>query len=57
MSKATVTFEDDGDEVKVNIDFGPEGGQETSGAHHMAVMAVQLVTKQMGGDMSQGEVQ
>lgn len=54
MSKATVTFEDEGDEVKVHIDFGPEGGQETSGAHQMAVMAVQLVTKQMGGNMDEG---
>lgn len=55
MSKAIVTFEDDGDEVKVNIDFGDEGGQETSGAHQMAVMAVHAVTQQMGGDMSQGK--
>ena len=57
MSKATVIFEDSGDEVSVRIDFGDEGGQETSGAHQMAVMAVQLVTQRMGGDMSQGEVQ
>jgi len=57
MSKATVIFEDSGDEVSVRIDFGEEGGQETSGAHQMAVMAVQLVTQRMGGDMSQGEVQ
>ncbi len=57
MSKATVTFEDAGDEVKVHIDFGPEGGQETSGAHQMAVMAVHLVTKEMGGNANQGEVQ
>jgi len=57
MSKATVTFEDNGDEVSVRIDFGDEGGQETSGAHQMAVMAVQLVTQRMGGDMSQGEAQ
>lgn len=54
MSKAIVTFEDDGDEVKVSIDFGEEGGQETSGAHQMAVMAVHAVTRQMGGDMAQG---
>lgn len=57
MSKAIVTFEDNGDEVSVRIDFGDEGGQETSGAHQMAVMAVQLVTQRMGSDMSQGEVQ
>lgn len=57
MSKAIVIFEDNGDEVSVRIDFGDEGGQETSGAHQMAVMAVQLVTQRMGGDMSQGEVQ
>lgn len=57
MSKAIVTFEDDGDEVKVDINFGEEGGQETSGAHQMAVMAVHLVTQRMGGDAGQGEVQ
>jgi predicted HAD superfamily Cof-like phosphohydrolase len=40
MSKATVTFEDDGDEVAVHVDFGPGGGQEGSGAHQMAMSAV-----------------
>ena len=40
MSTATVTFEDDGDEVAVHVDFGPGGGQETSGAHQMAMSAV-----------------
>lgn len=40
MSKATITFEDAGEEVKIGINFGPEGGQETSGAHQMAVSAV-----------------
>lgn len=44
MSTAIVTFEDAGDEVKVSINFGEEGGQETSGAHQMAAMAVDLVT-------------
>lgn len=57
MSKATITFEDDGDQVKISMDFGEEGGLETSGAHQMAVMAVQLVTQHMGGDMAQGTVQ
>lgn len=56
MSKATVTFEDDGDQVKVHVDFGPEGGIETSPAHQMAMTALQLVTQQLGGDMSTGEV-
>lgn len=49
MSKAIITFEDAGDEVKVEIDFGADGGQETSGAHQMAAMAVQLVTQAAGG--------
>jgi len=40
MSKASVTFEDAGDEVGVSVDFGPDGGQETSGAHQMAILAV-----------------
>ncbi len=40
MSKATVTFEDDGEQVAVHVDFGPGGGQETSGAHQMAMSAV-----------------
>lgn len=46
MSAAIVTFEDAGDEVKVGIDFGPEGGQETSGAHQMAVSAVHGLHKE-----------
>jgi len=57
MSKAIVTFEDEGDEVSVRIEFGEEGGQETSGAHQMAVMAVQLVTQRMGGSMDQGVIE
>jgi len=40
MSKATVVFEDDGDQVAIHVDFGPGGGQETSGAHQMAISAV-----------------
>lgn len=58
MSKATVTFEDDGDQVKVNIDFGEGGGNELSPAHNMAVMAVQLATQVAGqpGAEQQGEV-
>jgi hypothetical protein len=46
MSTAIVTFEDAGDEVKVNLNFGPEGGQETSGAHQMAVAAVHGLHKE-----------
>lgn len=46
MSTATVTFTDAGDEVGVSIDFGPEGGQETSGAHQMAVSAVHGLHKE-----------
>lgn len=46
MSIATVTFEDAGDEVKVGINFGPEGGQETSGAHQMAMASVHALQKQ-----------
>ena len=40
MSTATVTFQDEGDEVGIRVDFGGEGAQETSGAHQMAVSAV-----------------
>lgn len=46
MSKATVTFEDSGDEVGIHIDFGPDGGQETSGAHQMAVSAVHALQRE-----------
>lgn len=46
MSKAIVTFEDAGEEVGIHIDFGPEGGQETSGAHQMAVSAVHGLHKE-----------
>lgn len=55
MSKAIITFEDEGDQVKVSIEFGEEGGQETSPAHHMAVMAVQKATEAMG-QAGEGEV-
>ena len=46
MSTAIVMFEDEGDQVKVGVDFGPEGGQETSGAHQMAISAVHNLQKQ-----------
>jgi hypothetical protein len=48
MAKAIVTFEDDGDQVKVSIDFGEGGGNETSPAHHMAVNMVQMASQMMG---------
>jgi len=54
--KATVTFEDEGDQVKVSIDFGEDGGNELSPAHHMAVMATQMAAQAMGS-MGDGEVQ
>lgn len=46
MSKATVTFEDAGDEVGIRVDFGMEGGQETSGAHQMAISAVHALQRE-----------
>lgn len=46
MSKATVTFEDAGDEVGIRVDFGGEGGQETSGAHQMAISAVHALQRE-----------
>lgn len=46
MSKATVTFEDEGDEVGIRVNFGPEGGQETSGAHQMAISAVHALQRE-----------
>lgn len=54
--KATVTFEDEGDQVKVSIDFGEGGGNELSPAHHMAIMAMQLAAQAMGS-MGEGQVQ
>ena len=58
MSKAIVTFEDDGDQIKVDINFGEGGGNELSPAHNMAVMAVQLATQVAGqpGAAEQGEI-
>ena len=58
MSKAIVTFEDDGDQIKVDINFGEGGGSELSPAHNMAVMAVQLATQVAGqpGAAEQGEI-
>lgn len=46
MSKAIVTFEDNGDEVEIRVEFGAEGGQETSGAHQMAVSAVHALQRE-----------
>ena len=46
--RAIVTFEDDGDQVKVSVDFGEQGGIETSPAHQMAVMAVQMAMQAAG---------
>lgn len=56
MSTAIITIEDVGDEVKINIDFGEGGGQETSPAHMLAVRAVQMVTRSVGASMDTGEV-
>ena len=57
MSTATVTFEDAGDEVMISVDFGPDGGQEFSGAHQMAVMAVSLVTEKINPSTNLGDAQ
>jgi predicted HAD superfamily Cof-like phosphohydrolase len=46
MSKATVTFQDEGDEVGIRVEFGEEGGQETSGAHQMAISAVHALQRE-----------
>ncbi len=46
MSIATVTFEDDGDQVKIGMNFGGEAAQETSGAHQMAVSAVHSLRRE-----------
>lgn len=57
MSKAIVTFEDDdNNQVKVHIDFGEGGGEETSPAHHMAMAAVQAAMRQFGS-ADEGEVE
>lgn len=45
MSKVTITFEDNGSEVDVNVDFGEEGTNDHSGAHHMAIKAMDLLIK------------
>ena len=40
--KAIVTFDDEDDQVKISIDFGPDGAQELNVSHQAAVMAVHL---------------
>lgn len=47
MSTATVTFEDAGDDVKISIDFGEGGPQETCNAHQMASWALALLNTQV----------
>lgn len=54
MSKAIVTFEDAGDEIKVDINFGEEGGQETSPAHQMAAMTMQVAMRYAARDEDAG---
>lgn len=56
MSKATVTFEDDGDQVKVSVDFGEEGGNELSAAHRLAMTTLQM-SMQHAGTPGEGEVE
>jgi hypothetical protein len=47
MMKAVMTFEDAGDEVKLSIDFGEGGPNESSGAHQMAAMAMSLLQQRV----------
>lgn len=56
MSKAIVIFEDEGDEVKVSVDFGEDGGNETSPAHRLAMTAVHM-SMQMAGTPGQEVVE
>lgn len=49
MNKAIITIEDDGDGVKVNVDFGDGGINEDSSAHYLAVEAI----KRIGGKVSE----
>jgi hypothetical protein len=53
MMKAVMTFEDAGDEVRLSIDFGESGPNETSDSHQMAAMAMSLL--QQGVSNMQGQ--
>jgi len=55
--KAVVTFEDEGDQVKISVDFGGEGAQETSAAHQGAVMSIHLFQQhvRLMGSMNDGQ--
>lgn len=62
MSTAIVTLEDQEDgTVKIDINFGAEGGNELSGAHNMAVTMVNMTASMMGqltnpeGEMNNGK--
>ena len=62
MSKATVILEDQEDgTVKIEIEFGEEGGNPLSGAHNMAVTMVNMTASAMGqmvneqGEMNNGK--
>lgn len=49
MSKAIVTLEDQDDgTVKIDINFGEEGGSLISGAHNMAVTMVNMAAQIIG---------
>jgi hypothetical protein len=58
MSKAIVTLEDQDDgTVKIDINFGEEGGSPISGAHNMAVTMVNMTAQMMGQMVNeQGEI-
>lgn len=48
MAKATITLEDaETSQVTVRMDFGDGGLQGDSGAHHMAVDMLGIVTEQL----------
>jgi hypothetical protein len=47
MSEARLTFTDEPDgKVKVNLNFGDEGTNEQSSAHHLAARAMVIVSEQ-----------
>jgi hypothetical protein len=55
--KAVVTFEDEGDQVKISVDFGAAGAQEQSASHQAAVMAIHLFQQhvKLMGSMNDGQ--
>lgn len=58
MGTAIITITDDpagGAQVTIALDFGEDGAQDTSSAHHMALAMIRSQTGGLSDDEEEGE--